>query len=325
MIAPLAVLTVVTLAATQTDTTLNVKAGTRLEINNFSGEIAVETWAKNAVRVEARHSSRAELNIEEQGPTLSIEVQHWRGIPTTVDYHLTVPKWMSVNLSGVNTEISVSGTQGEVEAQTVQGDVSVTGGTGKIAAESVEGSVRVIGAKGRVECSSVNAGVEIRKVSGPIAASSVNGEILLEEVDSDDVEASTINGEVLYSGLIKDRGSYRFSSHGGSVLVAVPERANATVSVSTFSGDFSSTFPIPLTETRRGKGFHFTIGSGSARIELESFQGEIKLHRPGEAVSRSGSDFHYEYHYDKGKGKGEGAGKSKNKNSEDPSDLDHQP
>jgi hypothetical protein len=50
----------------------------------------------------------------------------------------------------------------------------------------------------------------------------------------------------------------------------MPEKTSATVSVSTFSGDFSSSFPLQLSETRRGKRFSFTIG------------------RPGEAMAKDG-------------------------------------
>lgn len=283
MIASLAALTLAVLAtATHSDTTFAVRTGTRLELNNFAGSIAVQTWNKNAVRVTAEHSSRVTIEIEGSGPTLSLEARHWRGIPTTVDYQVTVPKWMALELSGVNTDISVENSEAEVNAQSVQGDVSVTGGTKSISATSVEGDVRIARASGKIECSSVNAGVRVTESNGQILVSSINGEIDLTGIDSDDVEASTINGGVSYNGSLKDGGSYRFSTHNGEVAVTVPERANATVSVATFNGEFSSSFPVQLKETRRGKRFNFTIGNGSARVELESFQGEIRLRRPGD-------------------------------------------
>ena len=47
----------------QTDTTVPVRSGARLEVENFGGEIAVKTWAKNAVRIEASHSTRDRIVI----------------------------------------------------------------------------------------------------------------------------------------------------------------------------------------------------------------------------------------------------------------------
>ena len=319
MLATLAALTLAVLGtATHTDTTFAVKPGARLELTNFAGSISVRTWPKNAMRVSAEHSSRVTIQVESSGPTLSLQAMHWRGIPTTVDYEITVPKWMTLELSGVNTDISVENSEAEVSAESVQGDVSVTGGTKSVSATSVEGDVRIARASGKIECSSVNAGVSILGSTGQILVSSINGEINLNDIDSDDVEASTINGGVTYKGSLKDGGSYRFSTHNGEVELTVPERANATVSVATYNGEFTSSFPLqlqfPLQETRRGKRLNFTLGSGSARVELESFQGEIRLRRPGDAEGQR--TFRYEKHKSEEKAKQEYE-RSKRKNAED--------
>src|SRR3989475_1901499 len=55
--------TLAALALQQTDTTVPVRSGARLEVNNFGGEIAVKTWSRSAVRVEANHSSRDRIQI----------------------------------------------------------------------------------------------------------------------------------------------------------------------------------------------------------------------------------------------------------------------
>jgi len=62
--------------------------------------------------------------------------------------------------------------------------------------------------------------------------------------------------------------------------VSIPEKANVAVSVSTFNGDFTPCFPVQLTGKTKHR-FNFTIGAGSARLELESFGGDIKICRPG--------------------------------------------
>jgi DUF4097 and DUF4098 domain-containing protein YvlB len=294
MLNPLAVLTAAALtAATHTDTTFAVRPGARLEINTFSGDISVRTWSRNAIHIEADHSSRTYVQIRSDDPTIELVGVHRHGLPTTVDYQITVPRWMALKLSGVGTDISVTATEGDVEASSVQGDVSVTGAARSVKASSVEGDVEVDGARGKVEVSSVNSGVHVSHISGEVTASSVNGEIKLEDIESSDVEGSTINGTVTYEGSIREDGSYHFSSHDGTVTIALPDKVNASVSVSTFNGSFSSDFPVKSNETKHGKRFNFTLGNGSARIELESFQGEIELRRQGSPG--------YKYQYDDGK------------------------
>ena len=69
----------------------------------------------------------------------------------------------------------------------------------------------------------------------------------------------------------------------------VPDQINATVFVRTYRGDFDSHFDVKVPEAagdtaddrrrreRRNRRFNFTLGSGAARIDLESFGGDISL------------------------------------------------
>ena len=108
-----------------------------------------------------------------------------------------------------------------------------------------------------------------------------------------------------YAGTIREDGSYHFSSHNGTVTIALPDKVNASVSVSTFNGSFSSDFPVKSNETKHGKRFNFTLGNGSARIELESFQGEIELRRQGSAGYKYQVDDHKKDKDHKKKGDGD--------------------
>ncbi|HEY3215558.1 MAG TPA: DUF4097 family beta strand repeat-containing protein [Candidatus Eisenbacteria bacterium] len=272
-------------AADRTDTTFTVKAGARLDVENFAGEIAVRTWAKDAVRIEANHSRRVDVEVAVEDDRIKVEAHGRHGIPASVDYRLTVPVWIALDLSGVSTEISVDGVQGELKAQTVHGDVRVRGGGRFVSLGSVDGEVDLSGAHGRIEVSSVNQGVRVADVTGELSAESVNGDIVLERVGSKSLEISTVNGDLYYDGDLEPGGVYGFSTHNGDIVIGLPEKPDVVVSVSTFSGDFSSSIPVQL-HARRGKEFSFTFGAGGARLELETFQGGIRLERRGEAAKR---------------------------------------
>src|SRR5216117_2094998 len=268
--------TLATLAALalmqQTDTTVPVRAGARLEISNFGGEIAVKTWSRNAVRVMAEHSSRDRIRVDASDQVVRVKTEAGRRGPSQIDYAVTVPAWMALNLSGVYTDIKVDGAQNEITAETVQGEITVLGGAGNVSLKK---------ARGRIDLSSVNEQIRATEVSGDLTAETVNGDITLVQIESANAEANTVNGDITYDGTIKDGGRYRFGTHDGDVRVSVPEKANVTVSVSTFNGDFSACFPVQLTGKTKHR-FNFTIGSGSARLELESFGGDIKICRPGQ-------------------------------------------
>lgn len=279
-------LTLVTAAglalAQQTDTTFAVQQGTRLKIDNFGGEIVVRTWSEARVRIRAEHSSRTTIGITVGATVVSVKAEGRRGPPQLVDMQLTVPTWMALNLSGVYTDISLEGVQATVSAETVEGDVTLRGGTGTVTLQSVEGDVTVTGARGRVDVHSVDGTIQIGESAADIVAETVDGDILLHGINAASVEASTVDGDIRYDGAIRDDGSYTFATHDGDIDVAVPERANVTGDVQTFSGAFEATFPIQISETRKGRRFTFTLGRGTARLELQSFDGDITLRRPGE-------------------------------------------
>jgi DUF4097 and DUF4098 domain-containing protein YvlB len=187
---------------------------------------------------------------------------------------------MALTLTGVYTDIKVDGAENEVTAESVQGEITVRGGSGNVSLKTVQGTVTLEKARGRIDLRSVNEEINATDVSGDLSAETVNGDIRLIGIESANVDANTVNGDVTYDGTIKDGGRYRFATHDGDLSVAVPEKANVSVAVGTFNGDFNACFPVQLRERTKHR-FSFTIGSGSARLELESFDGDIKLCRPG--------------------------------------------
>ena len=270
----------------QTDTTIAVPAGASLTVNNFGGAIVVHAWNQNRVKVHAEHGSRGRIEVSLVGNTVTVKASSRMGAPSVVDFEITVPQDMALTLGGTYTEIQVDGVKGAISAETVDGEIDVRGGSGIITLHSIQGSVTLADATGRIEVNSVNEDVELSNVSGQIKAETTNGDVTLTGVKSSSVEATTINGDVLYEGTITDGGTYTFNSHNGDITVSVAEGANVTITVATANGDIDASFPLPLQRTDRGHRYTFKLGTGSARMEAESFQGDINLRRPTEIRER---------------------------------------
>jgi len=267
----------------QTDTTFAVKAGSRVEIETFGGEIHVKTWDKNMIRVQAEHGRRDVINIDMRGASVRIEAEGRMGIPTAVTFNLIVPTSVSLSMSGVYTDIDVDGVTGDVDAETVQGGIRVIGGA-RLKLESVEGDIIVDKARGRISANTVNRGIRITNSIGDVEAETVNGPIILQNVQATNVDLATVNGRIVYDGSIREGGDYAITSHNGPIYVAVPEKAGVTIGVSTFNGELDASFPIKLQDVSSKKRYSFVIGNGSARLDLESFGGDIHLKRPGEPM-----------------------------------------
>lgn len=270
------------LAATQqVDTTVNVVRGQRLDVKAYGGEVTVRGWNRNAVRIEASTSGRERVELTSSATAVSVRTEGRGGPPSDIALRISAPPWIALTVSGVNTSVKVDGVRAPISVETVEGEVDVIGGESLVSLRSVQGSVRLRGAKGRISVNSVNDDVEVANSSGDVVAQTVNGEIALYTVDAASLDASTVNGDISYSGPIRAGGRYALSTHNGDICLTIAEGTSASVAVSTFSGEFESEFPVPLRGTRKGKGFNFTLGSGSAQVTLESFQGTIQLVRPG--------------------------------------------
>jgi DUF4097 and DUF4098 domain-containing protein YvlB len=266
----------------QTDETVPVQKGARLLVNNYAGDVIIRTWDKDAVHVTARHQTRITVNLRPTAGGLAVSSSASRGPQGSVDYEITAPAWMPVRVEGTYNFVTIDGAQSEVFANTVRGDVTIKGGSGIVTAKSVEGEVRVEGARGKVNVSSVNEKIVIADTSGEITAESINGGVTMTGIDSKSVDVSTVNGDIVYEGKIADGGHYSFGTHNGNLLLGVPDVVNATFTIRTYQGSFSTDLPlegVSRADVQRGRRVTTALGNGSADVTLETFGGSIRLRK----------------------------------------------
>jgi DUF4097 and DUF4098 domain-containing protein YvlB len=186
---------------------------------------------------------------------------------------------MAVDLWGLETDISVDGARGGVKAETLEGDSVVRDAGGEMSLRSVDGEITVTRSQGSLEANGAGGDVAILDFEGDISVESIDGDIRLEEISSSRVEAKTVDGEILYDGTVSEDGRYKLTTHDGDVTVSIPADVNANISVATFDGDFEADFPVRLESAEGQRKFSFVLGNGGARIELHSFDGNIRLER----------------------------------------------
>jgi DUF4097 and DUF4098 domain-containing protein YvlB len=277
----------------QTDETVAVTRGSRLTVNNFAGDVVIRTWDKDSLHVVARHQTRTTVSIQSRPGGVVVSANGTMGPAGSVDYEISAPAWMPIKVEGTYAFITVEGAQAEVSAQSVRGDIRIKGGSAFVTAKSVEGSVTVEDAKGKIVVNTVDQGIRMTGCGGDITATTVDGPVQMSGMTASSVDASTVDGTVSYQGSIADGGRYRFTSHDGGVLLDIPDNANATVSVRTYEGSYRSSIPAlqppNRADVRRGKRVTMTMGNGSADVEAESFDGEIRI---GPGVANRGSNDH---------------------------------
>lgn len=272
------------------DTVLAVQKGSgqMLVGSNVSGRIAVEAWDRDRVEL-VEEDGESRLAIRVVGTRLLLAAGPGRNGRSrdgrrraSGGVTLRVPAWLPVQLRGSALSASVSGLAAAVDLSTVEGDLAFTDVRGDVSASTVEGSVTVEGARGRrqLQLRSVNESVRIARVDAEsVVAQSTSGDIEMDGVSAATIDAATTDGNVTFAGELRDGGTYRLSTHDGDLTVALSPDASASVTVSTFDGEFRPEIPIAVDRFRGGKETSFTLGKGGARLTLVAFDGDIVLRR----------------------------------------------
>jgi len=271
-----AVATLVTLLAVagQTDTTLKVRHGTRLNVSNFGGVIAVQGWARTRSASEATIRARA-CDVAEDGPNLQVQAMSRRGVPARVDYRSRAGM-DALSLSGVYGDISVQGSRVSLGGDG-EGRRHNHWGMGYIKATSVEGAVRVRGARGWLELSSVNAEVSLTDAEGEVSIDAVNGDVGCSACGRG---GSRWDGERRrhLPGHDRSRGALSLHLAQWRRRGALPDAADATITVATFNGEFESDFRSSCPSPRRASG-SASPGQRERDDRARDLRGTTKLRR----------------------------------------------
>jgi DUF4097 and DUF4098 domain-containing protein YvlB len=260
------------------DTTITVRGTPRLVVANQNGEVVVRAWGRNQIRIEAE-SERARIEVDESAGRVSVRSVSRRGNPE-VSYSISVPGGTAIEVSGISTDVTLSDVCGEVNINNVSGDITVVCSERLASIQSVSGDIELRDIRGDLDVSATSGDVTVRGVRGSVSAHAVSGDMELSDIEGSDVTAESVSGDVDYDGVIRDNGRYRFQSHSGDVTVRMQGAVNATFTVSTYSGEFEPNFEVRLEPgTRLSREWQFRLGTGSARVRLESFSGSIQLQR----------------------------------------------
>jgi hypothetical protein len=264
--------------AAEFDRTVPVARGTRLDVRLFGGAVVIQGGARDVVRVRATHYASDEIDVRAAGQDLQIRARVRGRTPHPIDFVIDVPAWMAVNVAGTYLDISVDGVAADIAADTVRGDVRVRGGVGTLALRSIEGEVVLNGGRGRAKLSSANNLIRVTGLVGDLQADTVSGSVKLADLTSKTVDVATVGGGIEWDGPFADGGRYQFVTHSGDIDVTVVSGTNARFVARAFSGTVRSLLDSSSTRTDTNP-LTVVLGTGSAEVELESYNGTISLRK----------------------------------------------
>ena len=252
-------------------------------IENMVGSIEVIGWDREEISLEGTLGDDVEELIFETGGRKSIiEVEYprrGRNLNDGADLVIHVPRGSRLSIEGVSAGIIVKDVTGEVEAESVSGRVEVSGGH-EVEASSVSGRVVVDSRAGEIEASSISGGVQVHGEKARVSVSTVSSSIEVDLEELLGLEAETVSGDIEVRGALSPKGDFTMDSVNGSITLVVSGKVNAEFEVSTFNGGIDNEFGQKARRTSQyapGKELEFTVGDGQADVEINSFNGNIRI------------------------------------------------
>lgn len=271
--------------ATPIEESAKIAAGARIDIENLAGSVTVEGWDRDEISVTGTLAEDAEeLHFEAEGRRARIEVifpAHSRNLDRTSSVLIVkVPRSSELRVGTVSADIDVEGVSGSLDLESVSGAVTIGGTPGEITAETVSGRIDVRAKCTHVDVGSVSGRIVLDGPSGDLSASTVSGDIESIGGTFDSAQFSSVSGRIEFDGDPTETGDLDFDCHSGSLVLVFPSDLSAEIDVTTFSGSIENAFgprPERTNDYAPGQELSFTVGSGDARISVDSFSGSVRM------------------------------------------------
>jgi DUF4097 and DUF4098 domain-containing protein YvlB len=273
-------------SASVLDTTVTFDARGTVTVSCPGGDVVVTGTNRNQIVVKAR-TERGGIRFVSSGTTATLEPATNRGC-SDARFELSVPTGVRLVASTWSGSLAVRGVHGDVEAHAQSGDIDVSDAGDNLEVETLSGDITVDGVRGTANIHSLSGDVTLNRARGDVEVETVSGEIGLKDVVSKQIRAHSTSGDLDFAGTIVSAGRYEFNTHSGEIRLVLPPNVGAQLTLSTFSGEIDSAFPITLNAgpqsigASQAKKLNFSLGQGSARIMAETFSGDVILSSTGQ-------------------------------------------
>lgn len=230
----------------------NLAPGGSITIKNVSGDINISGYDGASVEVTAYKEGRDRDEVSVENLSTANHVSLRADYPdhcncdASLRFEVKVPRSVRFNFDKISTA------SGNLKAENITGNVDMNTASGEVTLSGVSGEIRASSASGTVK---------VRDAAGSVNASSASGDV--------EVELTRVDGD----------GDMNFSTASGNVHVRLPSGIDATVEMSTVSGDLETNFPIEVDKKKYGPGkrAHGQLGGGSRLLKISSASGDVSL------------------------------------------------
>jgi DUF4097 and DUF4098 domain-containing protein YvlB len=261
-------------AETHKEAKLDIASGGTLNVINGCGSVTLHSGSGHQIILSYTvHSDKVEVDQNSTNNKQRVELrthaladQKPTADEARVDYEITVPAGVSVN---------VSTTSAAITAENLSGDIGLSSETGQISVTNI--------AKSHLHVRSMTAPVILKDITlTRVDIQSTGGGVTLNNVTGQRVVTATTSGDITYRGDCSGGGDYLLTTHSGAINMTLPPTASVDLTARSTTGSVDNAFPLEEKHhytypPQQGRSFSGTSNSGSSSVELQSFSGKIRV------------------------------------------------
>lgn len=262
----------------------DVNPGEKLEMSVAPGDIIIDTWDRDEVKVYVYANGRAEEEIEftlektSYGVLIKTEKENqswsfWNSIK--VKFEVKIPANFNVSLKTAGGDIKLSDLMGKAEIKTSGGDIIVKNSEGEFECATSGGDIKVNSHKGNIQLKTSGGDIVTGKIEGNLDASTSGGDIKVE-VAGGMVKAGTSGGDVTAIVTGGFQGAVLKTS-GGDIDLYVPSGISADLECRTSGGDVDVNVPGARPTYEKKSRYEGTVNGGGSKIVCKTSGGNIQV------------------------------------------------
>jgi|GEM_PF-1997462 len=189
-----------------------------------------------------------------------------------------------IELAGAEGEISSSATSGNIQARDLKGKISLEGTSSDMQVKNLEGNLSIGCTSGTVDIEEFNGtlkssqtsgDLEGRGLKGDVSVSTTSGDVSIEQTEGG-LDLHSTSGNLEAKTQIVPSKNYYLKTTSGEVYFSISKGAQSDLKMETTSGEISMNVPMVLKTASRNS-LSGKLGSGGAKIEIETVSGDINL------------------------------------------------
>ena len=266
--------------------TFSVDQKGTLYIDVSHGDIEINTWDKNEVRVIVQRKGSEDvlenykISFESTKDKVSItsetKKKFWNfGKNMSIVFNILIPKQFYPDIKTSGGDILIRDLFSNSKLRTSGGDVSLFNSTGNVDIKTSGGDIKIYSNNGNINAATSGGDIVFKQINGNVDASTTGGDIVLKEIKGS-INTSTSGGDIEAEILGENKG-VSLSTSGGDIEIKIAGSAKADLDCKTSGGDVSLSSSSNFEGTIKSTSVVGKLNGGGPQIKAKTSGGDIDI------------------------------------------------